>query len=308
MSMDAARLVHAAENRAERQMLAPLRIALACACFAGLLLFGGVVAVRSWTTGFATPLGAAAMFAAGCFLAALASAASGWLEITASRQWGLAGRVAARWIPLAVAAASAVLLVYAAPSLGNTLAIAAPLVLVGLARTPAIQHRVARRIDASRVRFAWGRPIHSPTEPPREPPTDEHVATGRDDADILRGPQDEARDDDVRDMDLGIDELEAEVTQRWTRRMVDGWDMLEGWQRAAVERGARVVQLHVAVCPAFEGMPEASVELIDGEAASLRVAEATAFGLRVEARLDAPASEAGSLTVAIAARSAIAVR
>jgi hypothetical protein len=94
-------------------------------------------------------------------------------------------------------------------------------------------------------------------------------------------------------------ELARDVIQQWTRRQTSHGEVLEGTMRTTLLKGARVTSLHVSICPAFAAHPSVAAEVIDGPAASVKVAEAFSFGVRLEVRLDEPAADACNVMVGI---------
>lgn len=103
--------------------------------------------------------------------------------------------------------------------------------------------------------------------------------------------------------DTGEDQLAENATQQWTRRTVDGADVLEGLARAVFAAGARAANLHVAICPPFAGAAEVFAEAIDGPEATVTVAEVLPFGVRLDVRLVDACDEDTSVVVAVVARS-----
>jgi hypothetical protein len=107
--------------------------------------------------------------------------------------------------------------------------------------------------------------------------------------------------EDELENELSDEQLPADVTQTWTRRTVDGVDVLEGLARVEFRAGARVTNLHVSVCPPFAALPEVFAEATEG-AADVKVAEALTFGLRIEVRRTESGENDESAVVAVVAR------
>ncbi len=99
------------------------------------------------------------------------------------------------------------------------------------------------------------------------------------------------------------EQMAPNVMQQWARRLEDDFDVLEGFARAEFSMGARVTNLHVGVCPPFAAAPEVFVETTDGPTATVKVAEALPFGLRLEIRLAQTAETDCDVVVAVVARS-----
>jgi hypothetical protein len=106
------------------------------------------------------------------------------------------------------------------------------------------------------------------------------------------------------ELPIGLNDecLADDTTQQWTRRAVDGADVLEGMARVYFSAGVRAANLHVGICPPFAKVPEVFVETAEGPAATVKVAETLPFGLRLEVRLSEACDAEASVVVAVVAR------
>lgn len=94
--------------------------------------------------------------------------------------------------------------------------------------------------------------------------------------------------------------LEAQseqVSQQTTRHLFEGRDTLDGWLRADFAAGQRHATAHVAICPPMRRVPECFAEPGDGPSATVKVAQVLTHGVRLEVRLDQPATADASVLV-----------
>jgi hypothetical protein len=274
-----------------------LRRVLAGACLGGLVVVAAVLASRRAGGMFAEPLSAGTLFCTGTLITSLTLIAQ-WphrlfargLTETRERRVDVAD-VLALGTPLFVAALLAAAMTLPGTSLGGVLLLWLPLIaaqaaLVWLHRNryrdrladeKAASQDVAIELDAPRTELA--------------PTAAEHS-------------EEELSDEESSDEELSDEQLPTDVTQTWTRRIVDGVDVLEGMARVEFRAGARVTNLHVSVCPPFAAMPEVFAEATDGAAADVKVAEALTFGLRIEVRRTESGENDENAVVAVVARAA----
>jgi hypothetical protein len=92
--------------------------------------------------------------------------------------------------------------------------------------------------------------------------------------------------------------LPAQVTQRVSRmRTDDGAEIIAGSLRATFGPGERTQVLHVSFCPPMDAVPEWCAEITDGPAADVEVVQLAPYGVRLEIKLAAPATEIVSLVL-----------
>jgi hypothetical protein len=130
-------------------------------------------------------------------------------------------------------------------------------------------------------------------------------------ADPLAGFASVSRDDAAMDIwppkqfDLAppvADEwTERTLTQRLQYRSEPTGIAIDGWVRVHFATGQRVAIAHVAFCPAFESVPEADCEVLDGPSCEIRPTLALPWGIRWELRLDAEATEPTEVVLGFAA-------
>lgn len=274
-----------------------LRRVLAGACLGGLVVVAAVLASRRAGGMFAEPLSAGTLFCTGTLIASLTLIAQ-WPHRLFGRGPAETGErrvyvadVLALGTPLFVAALLAAAMTLPGTSLGGVLLLWLPLVAAQAALV--WLHR-----DRSRLRLADEKAVSKIVAakveaPPREleQTADEHF-------------EEKFSADESSDEELSDEQLPANVTQTWTRRTIDGVDVLEGMARVEFRAGARVTNLHVGVCPPFAAMPEVFAEAMEGAAADVKVAEALTFGLRIEVRLTESGENDESAVVAVVARAA----
>ncbi|MEX2186137.1 MAG: hypothetical protein WD875_05050 [Pirellulales bacterium] len=268
-----------------RPTLELLARVLAGACLGGLVVVAAVVLARRAAGAVAVPLPAAPLLCSGALLASLAALAQ-WPHLAY-----LARRTDRRIHVVDV-------LGLGAPLLAASM-LAAAMTLPG---TPAGRAMLLwLPLVASQGAIVWLRRArvgvaHQSTVASDDPPT----AAMQTDLDAVR---DDAAMPLVPVSSESIDEeLAPDVTQHWTRRLVDASDVLEGLARAPFASGSRVTNLHVGVCPPFAAAPEVFAETTDGPLATVKVAEALPFGLRLEVRLAESAADDCNVVVAVVAR------
>jgi hypothetical protein len=86
------------------------------------------------------------------------------------------------------------------------------------------------------------------------------------------------------------------------RQTDDRTTTVEGWLRAKFAPGERILNAHVAFCPAFFGPPQVDVELADGPECSIRPTLVVPWGVRWELKLADPAVAGCSVTFEFLAR------
>jgi hypothetical protein len=292
-----------AASRSPAELLAR---AAAAACLSGLALATVILLARRAAGMLVEPLGPTPLAVAGLLIALLALLAQ-WPRWTSSaarhdRRVRVAD-VLSLGAPLTLA-----ILLAAAVTLPGTPLFAAVLLWLPLAIGQSAIAWLYRRRFAAR----HGMPRDENARP-HESNADESNAAEHTLHSALPTICDDAkpRANSIADEDSDTDTdapLPHDVTQRWTRRSVDGVDVLEGTARAAFRAGERVANLHVGVCPPFAAPPDVIAETIaeadDGVDAAIKVAEALPFGLRLEVRLARQAEAATSVLVAVVARCA----
>jgi hypothetical protein len=86
------------------------------------------------------------------------------------------------------------------------------------------------------------------------------------------------------DLDDG-DEAGGMVLQQWSRRIdPHGQEVLSGEVRIEYPDGARLAVAHIPWQPAFSGLPEVSLEAVDGDEAEVQLDQLRSFGMRLTAR------------------------
>jgi hypothetical protein len=263
--------------RPHRQASELLVHAVSGACVAGLTVAAGALAVRRAEGMLAAPLSSAPLFVVGTCIASLALLAQypHVPRIVAARTRRIhAADVAAFGVPLAIAVLLAAVVTLPGTSFGGAVLLWLPLA-VGQAALVLLHRRrfVVRGVTASETALD---------------DVNKSVACKLPRADVLGGSNDECLADDTM--------------QQWTRRTVDGTDVLEGMARAYFTAGSRAANLHVGICPPFAKVPEVFAETADGPTATVKVAEALPFGLRLEVRLSEAGDADASVVVAVVAR------
>ena len=87
-------------------------------------------------------------------------------------------------------------------------------------------------------------------------------------------------------------ELEAEpypahhLQEMIRSRMTPDTECIQGWTRGYFAAGERSINLHLAFCPPLVSLPEVECNQAVGPPATIKVAQAEPFGLRLEVRLD----------------------
>ncbi|RIK82228.1 MAG: hypothetical protein DCC68_07020 [Planctomycetota bacterium] len=260
---------------ARRSATAILAHVVTWACLAGLLVAAAVLAARRAQGMLASPLPVAPMLVAGMFVATL----------TVLAQWRHARRIVAsrgRTITAADVAA-----------LGSPAAIA--VLIAAMITLPGTRFAAAALLWspllAGQAALVWLYRPHAIAPHQRDPELPV--------ADATSAPGESA----PQSFDeLGEEHLPDDATQHWTRRTIDGADVLEGMARASFAAGARAVNVHVGICPPFANVPEVFAEPIDGPAATVAVAEALPFGVRLDVRLVEASHAEASVIVAVVAR------
>jgi hypothetical protein len=95
--------------------------------------------------------------------------------------------------------------------------------------------------------------------------------------------------------------MERSLTQRLQYRSEPTGIAIDGWVRVQFSTGQRVAIAHVAFCPAFETVPEADCEVLDGQSCEIRPTLVLPWGIRWELRLDAEAPEPTEVVLGFAA-------
>jgi hypothetical protein len=113
-------------------------------------------------------------------------------------------------------------------------------------------------------------------------------------------------DDESTDTPLALDDLDDEIdptlvmaVQR--NRQPDGGETIAGTLQAEFAAGQRTADLHLSFCPPLSGIPQVEAETIAGPPARVKVAQVLHGGLRLEVRLDSPASEPTQAVVQVLA-------
>lgn len=89
----------------------------------------------------------------------------------------------------------------------------------------------------------------------------------------------------------------SELIQQQSRELTRTGERTWGHLRANIAAGQRTVSLHVAFCPPMESTPKAEAKVIAGPSASVKVAEAQPYGLRLEVRIGATPNEPAEVIV-----------
>ena len=98
-------------------------------------------------------------------------------------------------------------------------------------------------------------------------------------------------------------EKDAEqLLQQLTRsRAADGCEAIHGTLVAEFALGERTAVVHVAFCPPFERLPSVEVEVVDGPACDVKLAQVLHQGARLEARLSRASTASQRVTIDFAA-------
>jgi hypothetical protein len=131
-------------------------------------------------------------------------------------------------------------------------------------------------------------------------------------ADPLAGFTSVSRDDAAMDVwpPEKLQVASAEVEDEWTERSLtqrlqyrseSTGIAIDGWVRVHFATGQRVAIAHIAFCPAFEIVPEADCEVLDGPSCEIRPTLVLPWGIRWELRLDAEATEPTEVVLGFAA-------
>lgn len=270
------------------------------ACLGGLVVVAAVLLARRAVGGVMAALSPAALLCVGALLAVLAALAQ-WphlaqlaRRIESARSTPRAihvGDVLGLGVPIVVASLLAAAAMLPGTSAGAALLLWLPLVAVEA--IVAWRHRDSLRAIATPDTATNG----------SEPST--AIATPSPGETDLAPPLGTLPDVDELGLgDESSESLPGDVTQQWTRRQDAATDVLEGLARVHLAAGERTANLHIAVCPPFAGAAEVFAEAADGPPATVKVAEAHPFGIRLEVRLGQTADAACNVVVAVVARAA----
>ncbi len=106
----------------------------------------------------------------------------------------------------------------------------------------------------------------------------------------------------VADTTLGVSVLQEHVTQQVTRVVEpDGTDRVVGWMRVCFEPGQRLANVHLAFCPPFGRMPEATLERLEGPQVRIKRVQVFPFGARFDLKLSEPAEQSEDVLLRVAA-------
>ncbi len=89
------------------------------------------------------------------------------------------------------------------------------------------------------------------------------------------------------------------VTQRITRRIIDGVERMEVEWCVEFAAGQLVQSLHLPISPPLCGRPEVECEPLDGEDVELSIGTVMPYGVRVEARRSSPGASAAQVTIGL---------
>jgi hypothetical protein len=287
----------------ERPAVELLLRVLAGACLGGLVVFAAVLLARRAAGAVGETLSPAALFCGGTMLASLAALAQ-WPHLNQLARQRVrrihASDVLALGVPLAVAFLLAAAMTLPGASTRHALALWLPLI----GSQAAIGWLWRKRIGIASPSPSAEEGSRMEDEGSRER-SDAGVDAVADSQSSILKPQ--AASDSLAAASWGTNDetLPADVAQRWTRRIEDRADVLEGLARATFAAGVRVVNVHVGVCPPFLGDPEVFTEAAQGPDVSIKVAEALPFGLRLEVRLVEQAGVVCDAVVAVVARAAL---
>lgn len=105
----------------------------------------------------------------------------------------------------------------------------------------------------------------------------------------------------------GLDDLAAElesvpypadqIQELIRTRMGTDLECIHGWTRGYFAAGERSIYLHLAFCPPLASLPEVECNQASGPPATIKVAQAEPFGLRLEVRLDKTPAEPSEVVV-----------
>jgi hypothetical protein len=100
----------------------------------------------------------------------------------------------------------------------------------------------------------------------------------------------------------GLTEYDESVTQQIVRRREPTGEVLEGWTRVDFVAAQRHAAAHLAICPPLERAPACDAEQADGPPAAVKITQAMSYGVRLEIKLDQPATEPSSVIVEFSIR------
>ncbi len=103
---------------------------------------------------------------------------------------------------------------------------------------------------------------------------------------------------------LESDAGEVVIAETTRHRATGGLETIRGWVQAELAAGQRSVPVHVAFCPALDGLPSCEAEQVDGPPATIRVAQVLPYGARFDVKLDVPAARPVSVRIEFAATAA----
>jgi hypothetical protein len=259
--------------------------AISYACLGGLFLVAMVLVARRTQGMLAEPLAATPLLVAGLLIAALTMLAQ-WQHVR--RGFPIRGRnynaadVAMFGAPVVLALLIAATITLPGSTFGGGLLLWLPIIATQIAIALLLRRRRTSVGPATVDDFLA--PQATPQKLGERNPTRQTTAT--------RPLFDETSEES----------LAENATQQWIRRTIDGADVLEGLARADFEPGLRATNLHIGICPPFASVPEVFAEVADDSAATVKVAEALPFGMRLEVRLPEPSDVKTSIVVAIVAR------
>ena len=106
----------------------------------------------------------------------------------------------------------------------------------------------------------------------------------------------------VSDSVLGAEVAQEHVTQQVTRLVEpDGTERVVGWMRVSFEPGQRLASVHLAFCPPFIRVPEASLERLEGPPVRIKRVQVFPYGARFDLKLASPAEETTKVLLQVAA-------
>jgi hypothetical protein len=259
--------------------------AVSFACLGGLILATIVLIARRASGGLAEPLSAMPLFVAGLLVAVLTALAQ-WPHVrrrlTFPRVGINATDVARLGVPIAVAVLFAGTITLPGTTFGGGLLLWLPIIATQIA-IAALHRRRTNVVRPTTISDSFA------------PQDSSHVLAERGSPPLpvaTRHTFDEVDEESLAD----------NATQQWIRRTIEGADVLEGLARAHFEPGVRATNLHVGICPPFASVPEVFVEIADDSAATVKIAEALPFGVRLEVRLMEACDMDASVVVAVVAR------
>ena len=100
-----------------------------------------------------------------------------------------------------------------------------------------------------------------------------------------------------------VDAPPANLVQQYTRQRDDaGGESLHAIAEAEIPAGERLAVLHLAFCPPLATAPQLTAHAIDADDAEVKITTAETYGVRLEVRLSATASQPRRVLVEVLGR------